>query len=127
MKVAARIFVLVAFLFSSGGHWYVLQGIAWVQMIHSFNQYYPLEESVSMTLSGKYPCAVCKAIAQQKQDENLRLVSLDKVKKLFVLDRPRETPFSQLNTFLLFPARPVVPKLISVDHEPTTPPPQFAV
>ena len=63
MKRLTHLIVLAAFIFSCGGHWYLLQGIAWVKMVQDYAQFVPVAEAVSMTLSGKYPCAICQAIA----------------------------------------------------------------
>jgi hypothetical protein len=83
MRRLTHLIVLGAFIFSCGGHWYVLQGIAWINMIHQYSQFVPLSEAVSMTLSGKYPCRICQAIAEKKQSENNQLLPLDKYEKKF--------------------------------------------
>jgi hypothetical protein len=83
MRRAIQIIVLAAFVFSCGGHWYVLQAVAWVNMIRDYSHFVPLGEAVRMTFSGKYPCAICKAIAEKKQSENDRLGALAKYDKFF--------------------------------------------
>jgi hypothetical protein len=50
-------------------------------MIHDYSQMVPLTEAVSMTFSGKYPCAICKAIAERKQSENTKTLALEKYDK----------------------------------------------
>lgn len=75
--------VLAAFVFSCGGQWYAAQGIAWIKMIHDYSQVVPFTDAVCMTLSGHYPCAICKAIAEKKQSENLALCSIEKYEKKF--------------------------------------------
>jgi hypothetical protein len=83
MRRLTHIIVLAAFVFSCGGQWYVLQGIAWVNMIREYSQMVPLIQAVQMTLSGQYPCALCKAIAEKKQSENEKICSLEKYDKKF--------------------------------------------
>jgi len=75
------IFVLVAFIFSSGGEWAVLQCVAWANMIREYSEMVPLPAAVKMTFSGEYPCALCKAIAEKKQADNSKMVALAKHEK----------------------------------------------
>ncbi len=83
MRRLTHLIVLAAFIFSCGGQWSALQCLAWVNMIHEYSQMVPLSEAVSMTFSGKYPCAMCKAIAEKKQSENSKALAIDKYAKKF--------------------------------------------
>jgi hypothetical protein len=83
MRRLAHIIILAAFVFSCGGQWYVLQCVAWVKMLHDYSQMVPFTEAVGMTFSGKYPCEICKALAEKKQSENDKICSLEKVEKKF--------------------------------------------
>ena len=103
MRRLTHLIVLSAFLFSCGGHWYVLQAVAWANMIREYSQVVPLAQAVQMTLSGQYPCAMCKAIAEKKQQAAQdQWVSLDKYDKKFVPPvavaavAPTGTPFAYL-------------------------------
>jgi hypothetical protein len=82
MRRCALLLVLVAFIFSSGGEWAVLQGVAWVNMIREYSAMVPLSQAVEMTFSGEYPCSLCKVIAEKKQSENSRMAVLVKPEKL---------------------------------------------
>jgi len=78
------IVTLVAFIFSCGGQWPFLQGLAWANMIREYSKMVPLAQAVQMTLSGKYPCPICKAIAEKKQSEDNKVATLfSHEKKLF--------------------------------------------
>lgn len=81
MRRCAVVLVLVAFIFSSGGEWSVLQCVAWANMIREYSQAAPLSDAVQMTFSGEHPCPLCKAIAAKKQRENSKTVALVKVDK----------------------------------------------
>jgi hypothetical protein len=83
MRRLTHFIVLAAFVFSLGGHWYLLQGLAWVNMVREYSQMVPFTQAVSMTLSGQYPCPICKAIAEKKNSEQGKLISLDKYDKKF--------------------------------------------
>jgi hypothetical protein len=76
--------VLVAFTFSCGGQWPVLQCVAWANMLREYSEMVPLTQAIQMTFSGQYPCPICKAIAEKKQEENTKFATTFKhEKKLF--------------------------------------------
>jgi hypothetical protein len=83
MRRLTHLVVLAAFIFSCGGQWYALQCVAWINMIHDYSQVVPFTEAVGMTFSGKYPCAMCKALAEKKQQQNDKIASVDKDAKKF--------------------------------------------
>jgi len=116
--------VLVAFTFSCGGQWYVLQCVAWANMIREYSQMVPLGKAVEMTFSGQYPCSICKAIAEKKQSENLKIAAFQKQEKKRVSEE-----------FVVGPVeRPVSPRIFFVpsaffqtrSEAPPTPPPRPA-
>jgi len=63
LSVAAMLVLAV------GGHWVLLQSVAWVRMTVSFSQAAPLDKALRMTFDGEHPCALCKAVKQGKQSE----------------------------------------------------------
>jgi hypothetical protein len=77
--------ILVAFVFSCGGQWGAFQVIAWGNMIREYSEMVPLAQAVEMTFSGKYPCAICKAIAERKSSEQQKQIALLKAEKKFPL------------------------------------------
>jgi len=116
--------VLVAFIFSCGGQWAVLQGVAWANMIREYSEMAPFTQAVQMTFSGQYPCPICKAIAEKKQEENTKLaVTFSHEKKLFspgLAVAARSTTFSP-QTFV------VREQFLQTRSEaPPTPPPRIA-
>jgi hypothetical protein len=93
MRRLTHVIVLAAFVFSLGGHWYLLQGLAWMNMIREYSQVVPLPEAVGMTFSGKYPCSICKAIADHQTSDQHKAFAVDKNDKKFPL--PSELTISQ--------------------------------
>jgi hypothetical protein len=93
-------------------------------MIHDYSRMVPLAEAVEMTFSGKYPCAICKAIAERKQSENTKVATISKYEKKLVPPSlsvaPRSTPPSPQT----FAARELFFETWS--EAPPTPPPRFA-
>jgi hypothetical protein len=125
MKRLAHLIVLAAFIFSCGGNWYLLQGIAWVKMIHDYSQFVPLTEAVGMTLSGKYPCALCQALAEKKPSENNQTWLVEKYEKKFfppiAVTAAKEPAEVSLDYFV--PADHVLTRA----ETPPTPPPRLSL
>jgi len=123
MRRLTHIIVLAAFVLSCGGQWYLLQGIAWVKMLHDYSQMVPFAQAVSMTFSGQYPCEICKALAEKKQAENDKLCSLEKYDKKFfpplAIDVP--APGAAPITHAIY-----LPSLQGRSEPPPTPPPRLA-
>ena len=124
MRRLTHFIVLAAFVFSCGGQWYVLQCVAWVKMLHDYSQMVPFTEAVGMTFSGKYPCAICKAIADKKQSENDKICSLEKYEKKFfppvaiALVPPEATPVQYADYLRSLQVR---------SESPPTPPPRLGL
>lgn len=111
-------------MFSCGGHWCLLQGVAWVNMVHQYSQVVPLTEAVTMTLSGQYPCALCKAIAERKAAENPQACSIEKYDKKFFPpdDMAAANPVASSLDYPVFLER------LKVRAEaPPTPPPRLSL
>lgn len=115
--------VLVAFIFSCGGQWYVLQVVAWGNMIRDYSQMVSLGEAVSMTFSGQYPCPICKTIQEKKQSENNNLCAIEKYEKKFF-------PPLAIGVMQPQPMQVEYPNLVQAftghSEAPPTPPPRFA-
>jgi hypothetical protein len=64
-----RLAVALMLALSVGGHWLVLQSVAWVGMAIDYSREMPLDEAMSSTFDGSRPCALCKAIQQGREEE----------------------------------------------------------
>lgn len=53
-----------------GGHWGVLQVVAWTKMIADYSAQHGLVEGAARTFDGEHPCCMCKAIAEGKKQES---------------------------------------------------------
>jgi len=65
----AHLLVVTALLAGIGGHWAILQSVAWVTMLADNLQTASVTEAVSNTFDGEHPCPMCKAIKQGRADE----------------------------------------------------------
>lgn len=61
--------IFLAMFSIAGGHWAVMQSVAWTGMILEFSKSSPLGTAISKALSGKAPCQMCRAIEEGRQKE----------------------------------------------------------
>jgi hypothetical protein len=116
MRRLTTLIVLAAFILSCGGNWSAIQCVAWANMIRDYSQVVPLPEAVSMTFSGKYPCELCKAIAEEKSSQQQKMLGLDKLQKKFLrpteisaLSGPLAKDFAYALASFSFSSRPTAP------------------
>jgi len=105
----------VALFSIAGGHWALLQTVAWARMVQDYSKGTTVAAAVEKTFSGKYPCAMCKKIAEVKKKEEQQApatVKVDKKSETFVasarsvVQRPDGEKFSyQFPTDAVFAAR----------------------
>ncbi|MEA3207258.1 MAG: hypothetical protein QOE70_315 [Chthoniobacter sp.] len=66
-------YLLVAAMFAAcGGHWLVLQSVAWGGMIVEYSRTAKLTVAVEKTFDGRHPCGLCKQIQTGKWQEQKR-------------------------------------------------------
>ena len=125
------IFVFGALLHLGGGHWGVLQGIAWAKMLVEYSQTDGLRDGIVKTFDGEHPCEMCKSISKGRESEKrepLAPVRADgfKLKELLpmseILIQRRDLPL---------PCQPVVWPVTRVvaqwSPSTDTPPPRAAI
>lgn len=95
----ARVLVVLALVASIGGHWALLQSVAWTQMLVERTQQASFGEAVKTTFDGAHPCAMCKRITDGKQKEQQPEQTLLKVKLEVIFERA---------VVAVFPPRPDV-------------------
>lgn len=66
MRRLSALFVLCAWLFSSGAQWDLVQGFAWGRMIANYSRTMPLSEAIRMTFKADTLCGVCEFVADGK-------------------------------------------------------------
>ena len=124
MRRITLLVVLVAFIFSCGGQWAALQCVAWANMIREYSEVVPVGQAIEMTFSGKYPCEMCKIIAQKKESENAKVVALFQHEKKLLSSgievAPRPVSLASQD-FLAWSQT-----LQTRSEVPPTPPPRFA-
>jgi hypothetical protein len=61
--------MLLVLFAASGGHWMMLQSVAWTRMLVAYSHDGQLVEALAKTFDGKHPCALCKTIQRAKDSE----------------------------------------------------------
>lgn len=124
---------LLAALHLVGGHWGVMQMVAWAQMLRDYSQDRSVAEAVIDTFDGEHPCAMCQKIkscrAEEEKQKPASLLKMDQsgswlVTSVVALDLP-ESPWTRENSLVGF----VIPQPLAAQYlaAPATPPPRAGV
>jgi len=124
--VIAALFYL-ALCVTMGGHWVVLQSIAWAQMWISNTRTETVTQAVVHTLDGKHPCKMCHEISRAKTSEQkTKPVTIAFKTSVFIKSvgflRLKSTVADRSLHYLI--AQEVIDPLFS--SQPITPPPQIS-
>jgi len=97
MNVRYRLMTLMmalALFLVTGGHWAMLQGVAWATMVKDFSRTGSLTQAVGKTFDGKHPCPLCKKIASARTSEEKAPLTLkiDKKAEVFLKSTGTELP-----------------------------------
>lgn len=82
-----------------GGHWAMLQVVAWAGMLRSYTQEKGLIEGVRETFDGEHPCPMCCHLAEAREKEERQtpavpIKNLEKLVKWFSL-APESGPLAE--------------------------------
>ena len=61
--------VVILLIVLIGGHWFLLQSVAWVAMFNRFSQNNSLATALIKTFDGKHPCQLCKIIEENRKSD----------------------------------------------------------
>lgn len=114
-------FLITALIAVIGGHWAVLQTVAWTTMLAGNLRTVPFAVAVQRTFGGNHPCCLCNEIAAGKRSEKKaqfpsQLKRLEFVSDLAVFVFTAPSDFWLLNES--------APRLVSWTHPPPVPPPR---
>ena len=107
-SIVTTVMALALFL-SAGGHWAMLQGVAWATMVRDFSRTGSVTSAVEKTFDGKHPCPLCKKIASARAHEEKAPVTVKAEKKaeLFVATSSEIVPRPSVGIFV-YPPLPCV-------------------
>jgi len=66
-RLVFRSIALAVALGMSGGHWMLLQSVAWTRMIVEYSRRATLETALEETFDGRHPCSMCRLIEAARQ------------------------------------------------------------
>ncbi len=113
--------MIVALLAASGGHWAVLQSVAWTTMLADNLQSNSFCDAVTKTFDGRHPCPLCKAVSAGKQSEKKADFTLE-LKKLEFPPVPEKLVLYSPAQFELLPMTHVSAEIRA--QQPPVPPPR---
>lgn len=113
--------LITALIAALGGHWAVLQTVAWTNMLAKNLRSHAFEDALVKTFDGNHPCGLCKEITAGKKSEKQTDFPALAKKLEFVTDRPILV-FSPPVTFYLVPEQTPSGQLFSL--QPPVPPPR---
>ena len=67
------ILILIASFQIAGGHWIVLQTVAWAGMMQNYSRIDGIERGMMKTFDGKHPCALCSKVKEGREYEQKKL------------------------------------------------------
>ena len=84
----------VALFLIAGGHWAMLQSVAWATMVHDYSRTASLSQAVENTLDGYHPCPLCKKITSARASEEKAplMVKADKKAEVFIFSAESDPP-----------------------------------
>ena len=81
LRKLGLVFAVLAFFSIAGGHWAVLQTVAWTGMLHDYMQRTgSVAMAVGQTFDGQHPCELCREIASAKAREHKESPATPKTK-----------------------------------------------
>ena len=119
---AVRLVLIVALFAATGGHWMVLQSVAWSAMLVQYSRSTDLVSAVEQTFDGKHPCPLCKKIARGRHDEKKPDAQVIAGKLKFCYQPVSSPLLSPGNFWQMYPGDAYSPALA---HQPPVPPPRL--
>lgn len=120
----AQCLIALSLIVTIGGHWAVLQSVAWVGMAISFSKDAPLADALVKTFDGQHPCHLCKVVKTGRQTERKQALIKVETKLDLMLDR---TPgFISASVHLDWLLPDFSASASARTHSPPVPPPRAA-
>ncbi|MCL4180100.1 MAG: hypothetical protein KJ072_20425 [Verrucomicrobia bacterium] len=118
----ATVLAIASVLLASGGHWLLLQSVAWGGMLISYSTRTSISEAISRTFDGKHPCKLCRVVQAGREKETDRpTLPSPRIPDLFCDLRRVTVPSCQAE---LPQVTSALHRLNSLDRRPPIPPPK---
>ena len=127
-RTLGLVFATLALFSIAGGHWAVLQSVAWAEMLRAYSQQSgSVAVAVEQTFDGQHPCKLCREIQFAKSKEHKESptdsAAKDDAKVKALASDPVLCPFVRTAEEASFP-RAVSASGPSRTEQPPTPPPR---
>jgi len=86
--VPGRWLLIVAMIAASGGHWIVLQSVAWTTMVIANAKHADIRLAVEKTFDGNHPCPLCKCIEKGRASEKKHDIQIAAGKMTWFYEAP---------------------------------------
>lgn len=116
-----HLLLILALLAATGGHWAVLQTVAWTNMLANNLRTDSMAAALTNTFDGKHPCQLCKQISAGKKSEKKAEIP-PWVKKLEFVSGRAGFVFTAPEVSRLRPE--TNPSFAALIHQPPVPPPR---
>ena len=109
-----------------GGHWLVLQSVAWTRMLGEFSKQDSLPAAISKAFDGQHPCPMCLKIRagrqqEERQPKDASLTKIERLPDLTISNRQVFLAFVPTETLGAALTAPRLPTDF-IDSPPTPPP-----
>jgi hypothetical protein len=121
LKKIGHVLLVIALVAMIGGHWAVLQTVAWSTMLADNLRVSSFSEAVERTFDGKHPCTLCKQISAGKKAEKKTEISFG-IKKLEFVSNGVTQVFKPFQSFYLL--QHGNDSVREFTHQPLAPPPR---
>lgn len=115
--------IVTSLILAIGGHWAILQSVAWVGMVVKYSESFPLQEALVKTFDGKHPCKICKVVKDGKKSEQKQSLLKVETKLDFWLVR-RPVLLYPPTAFSVFTSEVAIAQIRT--ESPPAPPPRAA-
>ena len=93
-RMLLRVVLVAMILVMTGGHWLILQSVAWTKMIVDYSRSSSVGTAIKQTFDGRHPCDICKWIQKEKQSSKQQELKQPSV--------PDDVVFAETHTFSFF-------------------------
>src|SRR5436309_11683888 len=84
----AQVLVVWTLICVIGGHWAILQSLAWAGMAINYSQESSFKQALAKTFDGQHPCKICKVVREGKKSERQQTFLKVETKSDFWLTGP---------------------------------------
>jgi hypothetical protein len=100
-RAVGHTLLFLAMFSIAGGHWAVLQTVAWTGMLLEYSRGSSLGVAIVKTFSGEAPCKMCRAIKQGQRNETRlpAILKADKKQDGFLVTRVCDAGFPPVRCF----------------------------